>query len=281
MTASRAPWLPTLALALACALSGCPAQEGGEEAKAPATGEAASPADAEKDAFYAFGASLARYASGMKLSESDIDSIESGLRDALLAKPLRVDPRTQGPQIQKLVSERRAAAAAEETAAAGVFLAEAAAAPGAQKKDSGLIYQSTTEGTGPTPQATDRVKVHYKGMLRDGTEFDSSIGRGQPAVFHLNRVVPCWTEGLQLMKVGGKAKLVCPSNLAYGDRGVPGRIPPGAPLVFEVELIEIVADTADAKPVPKPAAKASPKTGKSEAKPETKPAAKPETKGQP
>jgi FKBP-type peptidyl-prolyl cis-trans isomerase FkpA len=278
MTASRAPWLSTIALALACALAACPAPEGSEDAKAPAAGETPqSPADAEKDAFYAFGASLARYASGMKLSESDIDSIEEGLRDALLAKPLRVDPRTQGPQVQKLVSDRRAAAAAEETAAAGVFLAEAEAAPGAQKKESGLIYQSTTEGTGPTPQPTDRVKVHYKGMLRDGTEFDSSIGRGQPAVFHLNRVVPCWTEALQLMKVGGKAKLVCPAKLAYGDRGVPGRIPPGAPLVFEVELIEIVADAADAKPAPKPAAKVGPKTGKSEVKPETKP----ETKGQP
>jgi len=275
MTPSRAPWLPTLALALAAALAGCPAPEGSGDAKEPAAGEAASPADQEKDAFYAFGASLARYASGMKLSESDVDALEEGLRDALLARPLRVDPRSQGPQIQKLVGERRAAAAAEETAAAGSVLAEAAAESGAKKTDSGMIYVSTAEGSGASPKPTDRVKVHYKGMLRDGSEFDSSIGRGQPAVFHLNRVVPCWTEGLQLMKVGGKAKLTCPANLAYGERGVPGRIPPGAPLVFEVELIEIVPEVADAKSAPKAADKPAAKPA---AEPETKPETKP---GQP
>jgi FKBP-type peptidyl-prolyl cis-trans isomerase FkpA len=263
MTAPRAKLLSTLVIALAAALAGCPAPEGAGDAK-PATDEAAGgAANEEKDAFYALGASLARSAAGVKLSESDVDAIEEGLRDALLARPLRVDPRTQGPQVQKLLADRRAAAAAEETAAAGGFLAEAAAAPGAKKTESGLVYLSTTEGTGASPAATDRVKVHYKGMLRDGTEFDSSIGRGEPAVFHLNRVVPCWTEALQLMKIGGKAKLTCPSALAYGERGVPGRIPPGAPLVFEVELIEIVPEVADAKPaarpVPKPAAKPEPK----------------------
>jgi FKBP-type peptidyl-prolyl cis-trans isomerase len=271
MTAPRARWLSTLAIALAAVLAGCPAPEGSGDAK-PATDEAAGAANEEKDAFYALGASLARSAAGVKLNEADVDAIEEGLRDALLARPLRVDPRTQGPQVQKLLSERRAAAAAEETAAAGSFLAEAAGAAGAKKTDSGLVYLSTTEGSGASPKATDRVKVHYKGMLRDGSEFDSSIGRGQPAVFNLNRVVPCWTEGLQLMKVGGKAKLTCPAELAYGERGVPGRIPPGAPLVFEVELIEIVPEVADASPAVKPEAKPAAKpAAKPEAKPETKP----------
>lgn len=103
---------------------------------------------------------------------------------------------------------------------------------------SGLVYQSLREGTGANPAANDTVKVHYKGTLTDGTEFDSSYKRGQPAVFPLNRVVKCWTEGVQLMKVGGKAKLVCPPAIAYGERGQ-GPIPPNATLQFEIELLGI------------------------------------------
>ncbi len=261
---TRAVRLPLLALGLAATLTGCPQPQSAGDAQTPAAG---APADEEANTFYAFGASLARYASGMKLGEADVKAIQEGLSDALLAKPLRVNPRDQAAQIQKLVTERRAAGAAEEMEAGKEFLAEAATAPGAEKTASGLVYTSTTEGTGPSPKATDRVKVHYKGMLRDGTEFDSSVSRGQPAVFHLNRVVPCWTEGVQKMKVGGKAKLACPSELAYGDRGVPGRIPPGAPLVFEVELIEIVPETADAKTATPPRAPGAKPAPKPEAKP--------------
>lgn len=115
----------------------------------------------------------------------------------------------------------------------------AAKEPGAVVTSTGLVYRSLTEGKGASPAAADRVKVHYKGTLPDGTEFDSSYARNAPAEFPLNRVIPCWTEGVQKMKVGGKAKLVCPSDLAYGDRGRPS-IPPGATLVFEVELLEIL-----------------------------------------
>jgi FKBP-type peptidyl-prolyl cis-trans isomerase FkpA len=95
-------------------------------------------------------------------------------------------------------------------------------------------------GTGASPTSSETVKVHYRGVLDNGKEFDSSYGRGQPATFPLNRVIPCWTEGVQLIKVGGKAKLVCPSALAYGSRGIPGTIPPDSTLTFEVELLEIV-----------------------------------------
>jgi FKBP-type peptidyl-prolyl cis-trans isomerase len=265
----RAVRLPLLALGLATALAGCPQPQspGATEAPAPASEEA----DAEANALYAFGASLARYASGMKLAEADVKAIQEGLSDALLAKPLRVNPRDYGAQIQKVVGERRAAAASEEKKAGEAYLAEAAAAPGAEKTASGLVYLTLTEGNGPSPKATDRVKVHYKGMLRDGTEFDSSTSRGQPAVFNLNRVVPCWTEGVQKMKVGGKAKLSCPSELGYGERGVPGRIPPGAPLVFEVELLEILPEVAQAKP---PANAPAAKPGAPAAKPGS--AAKPD-----
>ena len=106
---------------------------------------------------------------------------------------------------------------------------------------SGLVYESLTEGSGASPAATDRVKVHYRGTLTSGKPFDSSYDRGEPAVFPLNRVIPCWTEGVQRMKVGGKAKLTCPGNLAYGERGAAGAgIGPNATLNFEVELIDII-----------------------------------------
>lgn len=105
---------------------------------------------------------------------------------------------------------------------------------------SGLVYESLKEGAGTPPVATDRVKVHYRGTLLDGKEFDSSYRRGEPAEFPLNRVIPCWTEGVQRMKPGGKARLTCPAAIAYGDRGAGGGlIPPGATLNFEVELLEV------------------------------------------
>jgi len=115
----------------------------------------------------------------------------------------------------------------------------AAADPKETKTPSGIAITMLKEGTGASPKASDTVKVHYRGTLTNGKEFDSSYGRGQPASFPLNRVIPCWTEGVQAIKVGGKAKLVCPPNLAYGSRGVPGTIPPDATLVFEVELLDI------------------------------------------
>lgn len=108
------------------------------------------------------------------------------------------------------------------------------------KTASGIVITTLTEGTGASPKSSETVKVHYRGTLTDGKEFDSSYGRGQPATFPLNRVIPCWTEGVQTMKVGGKAKLLCPPNLAYGSRGVPGTIPADSTLIFEVELLEIL-----------------------------------------
>jgi len=106
-------------------------------------------------------------------------------------------------------------------------------------KPSGLVFQSITEGKGPSPAATDVVKVHYRGTFPDGEEFDSSYKRGEPTEFPLNGVIPCWTEGVQLMKAGGKAKLTCPPAIAYGTRGAGGVIPPNATLNFEIELISI------------------------------------------
>lgn len=119
-------------------------------------------------------------------------------------------------------------------------LARAATEAGAQVSETGLVYRAIKEGSGPSPAATDTVRVHYRGTFTDGKEFDSSYSRGQPASFPLNRVIKCWTEGVQRMKVGGKAKLTCPSAIAYGERGTPGGpIPPNAVLQFEVELLGI------------------------------------------
>ena len=121
------------------------------------------------------------------------------------------------------------------------FLASAAAAKGAVLSESGLVYLSLKEGQGDSPTALDSVRVHYRGTLTDGKEFDSSYSRGQPATFPLNRVIKCWTEGVQKMKVGGKARLTCPASIAYGERGTPGGpIPPNAVLQFDVELLAIM-----------------------------------------
>lgn len=116
---------------------------------------------------------------------------------------------------------------------------KAAAEKGAVKTPSGMVYRALTEGSGANPKETDVVHVHYKGTFPDGKEFDSSYKRGQPTEFPLNRVIKCWTEGVQRMKVGGKAKLTCPPSLAYGEKGAGGTIPPNATLQFEVELLTI------------------------------------------
>ena len=126
--------------------------------------------------------------------------------------------------------------------AASTAFAQASAPAAAAAAGSGLVYKSLKDGSGPSPAATDVVRVHYRGTLQDGKEFDSSHKRGQPAEFPLNRVIKCWTEGVQMMKVGGKAQLTCPPAIAYGERGTPGGpIPPNATLNFEVELLGIVA----------------------------------------
>ncbi len=128
---------------------------------------------------------------------------------------------------------------ASPAAPADPVLAKAAAERGAVVTDTGLVYRSLKDGQGASPGAADTVRVHYRGTFPDGREFDSSLKRGQPIEFPLNRVIKCWTEGVQRMKVGGKAKLTCPASIAYGDRGAGGVIPPGATLLFEVELLGI------------------------------------------
>lgn len=124
-------------------------------------------------------------------------------------------------------------------AQADAAAAAAAKEAGASVTSSGLVYRSLKEGTGASPAATATVQVHYRGSFPDGKEFDSSYKRNEPTEFPLNRVIPCWTEGVQKMKVGGKAKLTCPAAIAYGSRGAGGVIPPNATLQFEIELLSI------------------------------------------
>jgi FKBP-type peptidyl-prolyl cis-trans isomerase FkpA/FKBP-type peptidyl-prolyl cis-trans isomerase FklB len=190
--------------------------------------------------FYALGIALSRNLAVFNLKPEELELVKQGLTDGVLDKQKKVDFDAFSGKIQTLAKNRSAVTADAEKKAAVEFLEKAAAEKGAKKTASGLIVTEIKPGTGESPKATDRVKVHYHGTLRDGTVFDSSVKRGEPATFPLNGVIPCWTEGLQLMKVGGKSKLVCPSAIAYGDRGSPPAIKPGAPLVFEVELIEIV-----------------------------------------
>lgn len=145
-----------------------------------------------------------------------------------------------GPVAGTVHAAEAAASAPPPTPAAAAALARAAAEKGAIVTDSGLVFRVLHEGTGPKPAAIDTVRVHYRGTFPDGREFDSSYSRGQPASFPLNRVIKCWTEGVQRMAVGAKARLTCPAAIAYGERGAGGgEIPPGAVLVFEVELLGI------------------------------------------
>ncbi|HEX4772558.1 MAG TPA: FKBP-type peptidyl-prolyl cis-trans isomerase [Bryobacteraceae bacterium] len=174
----------------------------------------------------------------LDLTPDELAIVKQAMSDAAAGKPVeKLDDFRD--KLQTFANARTAQKAEQMKAASAAFLAKAATEPGAVKTDSGLIYNEVTAGTGPTPAATDTVKVNYRGTLTDGTEFDSSYKRNEPAQFPLDHVIKCWTEGLQKMKVGGKAVLICPSGLAYGDHGQPG-IPPGSVLKFEVELLGIV-----------------------------------------
>jgi len=196
---------------------------------------------------YALGLAVAQNLEQFTLSSAEIDLVVQGIRDGL-GKSSQVDVMAYRPKIQQLAQQRAGAVAEVEKKEGTAFLDKLAAEKGAEKTASGLIFIPVTAGTGDSPKATDTVKVHYVGTLRDGSTFDSSVERGQPATFPLNRVIPCWTEGLQKMKVGGKAKLACPSSIGYGDRGSPPKIKAGAALLFEVELLGIEAPAAPASP---------------------------------
>lgn len=200
---------------------------------------AAKPKTEEDKTFYALGLAIAQNLDRFELSAKELDMVQQGLEDGVRGKDPVVTLEEYGPKLSAMQMARAKAAADKERMESANFVADMAKRPGAQSSESGLLYIELAPGEGAQPSATDTVQVHYHGTLRDGTVFDSSVERGEPATFALNRVIACWTEGVQKMKVGGKATLVCPAEIAYGDRGAPPKIAPGAALVFEVELLGI------------------------------------------
>jgi FKBP-type peptidyl-prolyl cis-trans isomerase len=229
-----------LALLLALApLAGCPAQQGAESGGESA-GDGPTLASEDDKTIYAMGYFVMKRAGDFELDEREQEIAAAGARDALAGAEPQVDLQTYQQKISALYRDRKSAGAAEEKSASQAWVDELAQEPDAVVTDSGLVFIPVEPGEGPSPEPTDTVKVHYHGTLRDGAVFDSSRERGTPAVFPLNRVIPCWTEALQRMSVGGKARVICPSDIAYGDRGAPPKIEPGAALHFDVELLEIV-----------------------------------------
>ncbi len=209
----------------------------GCSAQAPAG--APEPKTEDEKAIYALGLGLSRQIAQFHLTEAELEVLKAGLTDGALNRPAKVDVEAYREKIAKIAEARGTAASADQKKAGAAFLEKAAAEEGARKLPTGLVMKTLQEGTGKNPMLNDSVKVRYRGTLIDGTVFDSTTGEKEPATLPMGRVIPCWAQALQLMKEGGKAKLVCTSDLAYGDRGLPPTIPPGATLVFDVELVEV------------------------------------------
>jgi FKBP-type peptidyl-prolyl cis-trans isomerase FkpA len=225
--------LPLLGLLL---VAGCKA--GAQPSPSPTPAAGALQTDDQKT-IYTLGVILGKNVANLNLTPEELTLVQKGLQDAATGKTPEVDLQVYGPRVQQLAQTRVAAGAKAAQAQGQQFLDKAAQEQGAVKTPSGIVYTTLKAGSGASPARTDTVRVHYRGTLTNGTEFDSSIKRGEPAEFALNGVIPCWTEGVQKMKVGEKARLVCPSALAYGERGAPPDIPGNSTLIFEVELLEI------------------------------------------
>lgn len=216
------------------------------------------PKTEEEKTFYAIGTMFGSRLTQLSMSDAEIESLASGLRDAAKGDKQKVDPMAYQQKIQDMFKSRMEKQAVDVKKKGAEFLENFVKKEGATKTASGMAYKHLKEGTGPSPKETDIVKVHYHGTLTDGTVFDSSRERGKEVSFPLNRVIRGWTEGVQLMKVGGLTKFVIPSELAYGDAGAPPKIRGGETLVFEVELIGIEKAPA-AGAVPAPTAAPAPK----------------------
>lgn len=228
-------------LVLAVFATGC--NQGG-------VGASAIKSDDEK-VIYSLGKNFGDRVKAYDLSEKEQKILVTGIMDSLKNKETKAEVANFGMEIAKFADKRSKAIAEKEKEDAKTYLEKMQKEEGAELLKSGIVFLSVKEGEGEMPKETDTVKVNYHGTLRNGEVFDSSTEKiagsprePEPATFPLNRVIPCWTEAVQKIKVGGKAKITCPSDTAYGDRGAPPKIKPGAPLTFDVELIEIVKETS-------------------------------------
>jgi FKBP-type peptidyl-prolyl cis-trans isomerase FkpA len=231
------------ALDLAMVAAGCAKLRGGS---------GASPANEAEQTPYALGMMIGRSITSFDLTPRELELVKAGLTDVVTKRKPLTDLEKYDSKVQALQQERVKAHSVVEKESAKKAVEAASREAGAVKLESGMVLRTTKPGTGPTPAATDRVKVHYVGRLLDGTTFDSSRKRGEPAEFPLNGVIPCWTQGLQKMKVGEQALLTCPAEVAYGDGGRPPVIPGGATLVFDVELLAIVTGAEQPAPSASP-----------------------------
>jgi len=218
---------------------------------APAMSSGESPKTEDQKTLYAIGQAVVRSLEVFTLSPTEFEIVKQGITESYEGKKSDVDSAVYTLKVQELAKARRKAAGERQLVAGMEYLEKAAKENRAIKTESGMVYIQINEGKGASPKASDIVKVNYRGTLIDGKEFDSSYKRGSPLEFKLDNVIKCWTEGVQKMKPGGKARLVCPANLAYGDNGVGEQILPGATLVFEVDLLEF-------KPSPDPKAAIAP-----------------------
>jgi len=190
----------------------------------------------EQRIVYTLGVMLMKDLAVFRLNDKDLEILQQGMRDAQDGE-LLLDPNLYEAKIQDLAMARLEATKKTQASEAADFVAAAKKKAGARTTKSGLVIRTTTPGKGPSPKSDSKVTAHYEGRLVDGTIFDASANRGQPLTFPLNHVIPCWSEAVQLMKVGEKAQLICPPDIAYGDKGAPPAIPPGATLVFDIHLL--------------------------------------------
>jgi FKBP-type peptidyl-prolyl cis-trans isomerase FkpA len=198
------------------------------------------PANDDQKTLYVIGLLVSRSLSSFSLTPAELEVVKKGLADGNAGKSQEVDIGAYSKKINELALTRRKAAGERQAAMNKGFLDKAAAEKGAVKTGSGLVYLSLKDGDGPAPNPTDTVKVQFRGALPDGREFGNSYSQGEPVELKMDgEIIKCWKEGLGMMKKGGKARLVCPSDLAYGDVGASELILPYATLVFELELLDV------------------------------------------
>lgn len=244
----RLPWAAATSMAILAVALLAPAASPAAVHAGPGAPAAPAPND---QLFYALGVLLSQNLAAFELSGHEFRQVLEGFTDGYRHRAKLDDAQSFVRRLREVQHARQLALVQQQKAAGAAFLARIAAARGARRTPSGLVFVDLVPGTGATPTMTDRVTVRYTGKLVDGTTFDSSLRNGEPATLPLVGIIPCWREALQLMRVGGKAQVVCPSVLAYGDLGHLS-VPPGATLDFQIELLAVLPGAVPPTPTPTP-----------------------------